>query len=161
MTRRTPSPRWRQLLVAIILLALGWASYVVSVQYGLLLPHEFALRVLGGVLIVIGVAIRVVAFVEIPNTYRIETLVTTGVYAKTRNPIYLSFMLIFIGIAVFSAAVLALVWACVCVAVLYWIAALEETDLERSFGERYVQYKKTVPMFVPRFANKEPIDRSR
>lgn len=151
MTRRTPSPRWRQLVVGFILIALGWESVVLSVQYGLLLPHSFVLNVTGSVLILIGVAIRVLAMVQIPNTYRIKGLVTTGIYAKTRNPIYLALMIIIVGIAVYSTAVLALAWACACIVVLYWVAAKEEVDLERVFGESYLQYKKTVPMFLPQF----------
>lgn len=151
MTRRTPSPRWRQVAVGVVLLALGWESFVLSIQYNLLLPHAFALTVIGGALILIGVAIRVLAFAEIPNTYRIEGLVTTGIYAKTRNPIYLSFMVIFAGLAVASTALLALVWASACIVVLYWVAAKEETELERVFGDRYILYKKAVPMFFPQF----------
>jgi protein-S-isoprenylcysteine O-methyltransferase Ste14 len=151
MTRRTPSPRWRQLAVGVILIVLGWESFVLSIQYGLLLPHSVVLIVGGGVLILIGVAVRILAFVEIPSTFRIEGLVTSGIYTKTRNPIYLAFMVIIVGIAVFSTAVLALVWACACVAVLYWVAKKEEADLERVFGDRYLLYKEAVPMFLPRF----------
>ena len=65
--------------MGIILIALGWESIALSIRYGLLLPHLLVLNVAGGVLFLIGVAIRVVAFVEIPNTYRIEGLVTSGV----------------------------------------------------------------------------------
>lgn len=141
--------------MGIILVALGWESIALSIRYGLLLPRLLVLNVAGGVLFLIGVAIRVVAFVEIPNTYRIEGLVTSGIYAKTRNPIYLAFMVIIVGIALLSTAALALVWACVCIAVLYWVATKEEADLERLFGERYLRYKKAVPMFLPRFRKTE------
>jgi protein-S-isoprenylcysteine O-methyltransferase Ste14 len=143
------------LAVAVILLVLGWESDVLSIQYGLLLPHSVALMVAGGVLVLIGVAIRVAAFVEIPSTYRIEGLVTSGIYAKTRNPVYLAFMVIIVGVAIFSTAVLALAWACACAAVLYWVAKKEEADLERVFGDRYLRYKKAVPMFLPRFRETE------
>ena len=96
---------------------------------------------------------RILAFKEIPSIYHIKDLVTSGVYAKTRNPIYLEFILMIVGGAVLSRGVLAFIWAFVSVFILYWIARSEEIDLERIFGERYLLYKSSVPMFLPRFWN--------
>jgi protein-S-isoprenylcysteine O-methyltransferase Ste14 len=149
--RKTPSPRSRQLVIGIALLALGWASIVLSVRYELLVPPSFALEVTGGALLLVGVAMRILAFKEIPSTYHIKGLVTSGVYAKTRNPIYLGFVLMIVGVAVLSRGVLAFIWAFASVFVLYWAARSEESDSERIFGERYLLYKSSVPMFFPRF----------
>jgi hypothetical protein len=52
--RKTPSPRSRQLVIGIALLALGWASIVLSVRYELLVPPSFALEVTGGALLLVG-----------------------------------------------------------------------------------------------------------
>jgi Putative protein-S-isoprenylcysteine methyltransferase len=149
--RKTPSPRSRQLVIGIALLALGWASIVLSVRYDLLVPPSLALEVTGGTLLLVGVAMRILAFQEIPSIYHIKGLVTSGVYAKTRNPIYLGFILMIVGVAVLSQGVLAFIWAFASVFVLYWIARSEEIDLERIFGERYLLYKSSAPMFFPRF----------
>jgi protein-S-isoprenylcysteine O-methyltransferase Ste14 len=62
---------------------------VLSVRYDLLVPSSVALEVTGGALLLVGVAMRILAFKEIPATYHIKGLVTSGVYAKTRNHIYL------------------------------------------------------------------------
>lgn len=150
--RKTPSRRCRQLVVGIALLALGWASIVLSVRYELLLPSSLALEVTGGALLV-GVGMRILAFNEIPSTYHIKSLVTSGVYAKTRNPIYLAFILMIVGVAVLSRGVLVLIWAFLSVFVLYRVARSAESDLERIFGERHLLYKSTVPMFFLRFWN--------
>jgi|ERR1035437_8641228 protein-S-isoprenylcysteine O-methyltransferase Ste14 len=149
--RKTPSPRSRQLVIGIALLALGWASIVLSVRYDLLVPPSLALEVTGGTLLLVGVAMRILAFQEIPSIYHIKGLVTSGVYAKTRNPIYLGFILMIVGVAVLSQGVLAFIWAFASVFVLYWIARSEESDLERIFGERHLLYESSVPMFFPRF----------
>jgi hypothetical protein len=69
--------------VGIALLTLGWASIVLSVRYDLLVPSSLALEVTGGALLLVGVAMRILAFKEIPPTYHIKGLVTSGVYAKT------------------------------------------------------------------------------
>ena len=124
-----------------------------SVRYDLLVPPSLALEVTGGALLLVWVAMHIVAFKEIPPTYHIKGPLTSGGYAKTRNPIYLGFILMIVGIAVLSRGVLAFIWAFASVFVLYWIARSEESDLERIFGERYLAYKSTVPMFLPRFWN--------
>jgi protein-S-isoprenylcysteine O-methyltransferase Ste14 len=149
--RKTPSPRSGQLVIGIALLALGWASIVLSVRYEFLVPPSFALEVTGGALLLVGVAMLILAFKEIPSTYHIKGLVTSGVYAKIRNPIYLGFVLMVVGVAVLSRGVLAFIWAFASVFVLYWTARSEESDSERIFGERYILYKSSVPMFLPRF----------
>ena len=58
-----------------------------------------------------------------------------------------------VGVAVLSRSVLALIWAFASVFVLYWIARSEEGDLERIFGERYLLFRSTLLMFLPRFWN--------
>jgi protein-S-isoprenylcysteine O-methyltransferase Ste14 len=60
---------------------------------------------------------------------------------------------VIVGVAVLSRGVLAFIWVFASVLVLYWIAKLEESDLERIFGERYLLYKSSVPMFFPRLWN--------
>ena len=105
---------------------------------------------IGASLLLVGVVVRVMAFKEIRCTYTIRNLVMSGIYSKTRNPVYLAFMLIVAGIALLSRRELAFAWALVSVAVLYYLAKKEENDLEKAFGDEYLKYKKRVPMFLPR-----------
>ena len=109
---------------------------------------------LGLAIVVVGVFLRVLAFKEIPCTYRIDRLVTSGIYSKTRNPVYFSFMIIVLGIAIFSRRSLTALWVIVTVLVLYWVAKSEESDLETKFGEQYRAYKRNVPRFIPRLTAK-------
>ncbi len=104
--RKTPSPRSRQLVIGIALLALGWASIVLSLRYDVLVPPSLDLDLTGGALLLVGVAMRILAFKEIPSIYHIKDLVTSGVHAKTRNRIYLGFILMIFGVAVLSRACL-------------------------------------------------------
>jgi protein-S-isoprenylcysteine O-methyltransferase Ste14 len=101
-------------------------------------------------LLVIGVAIRILAWVQIPNTYRINNLATTGIYSRTRNPVYLALMLIIVGIAFLFPGLLILIWLVIGIAVLYGLAKLEERDLEKVYGNEYLDYKRSVPLFLPR-----------
>ena len=49
---------------------------MLSVRYDLLVPSSLALEVTCGALLLVGVAMRILAFKEIPSTYHIKGLVT-------------------------------------------------------------------------------------
>lgn len=75
-----------------------------------------------------------------------EDLVTEGLYAHTRNPMYVGNLLILAGIAVASNS-----WACVIVAVPLFaffyacIVAAEEDFLRGRFGPAFEAYARDVP----------------
>jgi protein-S-isoprenylcysteine O-methyltransferase Ste14 len=157
-TRRAPSPRSRQLIAGIVLALLGGFCILDQGRYdhisGQLLMKvswlALVLHVFGIILLVIGVAIRILAWVQLPNTHRISNLVTTGIYSRTRNPVYLAFMFIIAGIAFLFPGLLTLMWLVIGVLVLYGLAKLEERDLESVYGKEYLGYKRSVPLFLPR-----------
>jgi protein-S-isoprenylcysteine O-methyltransferase Ste14 len=150
-TWRAPSPRVRQITAGIALILLGWFCIANKGWYDLEIGWlTLVLRILGVILIVVGVAIRILAWIQIPNTHRIGGLVTTGIYSRTRNPVYLAFMLIIIGVAFLPPGLLTLTWLVIGIAVLYGLARLEERDLEKVYGNQYLAYKRNVPLFLPR-----------
>lgn len=75
-----------------------------------------------------------------------DKLVTTGPFAITRNPIYLGFLLLYFGFAfaidswLFFLRVPLLIY-------FYKSAKAEEKLLEKKFGEKYLKYKSSVPLF--------------
>jgi protein-S-isoprenylcysteine O-methyltransferase Ste14 len=72
-------------------------------------------------------------------------VVTSGLYAYSRNPIYLGWFLLLAGIGFRNASWLVLVTAVTMVLLLYGAVILqEEAYLEKRFGEEYLQYKKRV-----------------
>ena len=84
----------------------------------------------------------------------INQIIDEGVYALVRHPMYASE--IALGIAVFiyfpSYKVLAVaIWLAL---ILTFWAKFEERMLEEKFLEDYRQYKKRVPMFIPRFGRR-------
>jgi len=86
------------------------------------------------------------------NPHRPEkasTLVTTGVYQCSRNPMYLSLFLLLVGWAIYlgslSALLLSLLF--VCVVTIQQIKP-EEQVLEKVFGQEYLSYKQKVRRWV-------------
>jgi protein-S-isoprenylcysteine O-methyltransferase Ste14 len=73
------------------------------------------------------------------------TIVRTGPYRFSRNPIYLSFSLFQLGIAIWANSVwlLATLGAAV-VLIHYVVIPREERYLERKFGAQYLDYKASV-----------------
>jgi protein-S-isoprenylcysteine O-methyltransferase Ste14 len=76
-----------------------------------------------------------------------EALITTGVYALVRHPLYLGWMLMYAAMVVFKPnwilAVLGIVGtACVC-----RFTVQEEALLQEKFGESYRRYTQAVPRF--------------
>ncbi len=134
--------------------------YVGATILGVILNFFIAITFLPGVLawivgplfVVVGIPIIISAFgslirgkTPLDPGLPTATIVKDGVYRFTRNPIYLSFTLIYVGVAfTFN-----LIWAlALLVAVLIAIdlgqIRREEKYLERKFGEEYLRYKKTV-----------------
>jgi protein-S-isoprenylcysteine O-methyltransferase Ste14 len=82
-----------------------------------------------------------------------EDLVTAGVYAHCRNPMYVGNLLILAGVAVGSNS-----WTCVLVAIPLFtlvymaIVAAEEAFLRNKFGAAFDAYALDVPRWIPRWS---------
>jgi protein-S-isoprenylcysteine O-methyltransferase Ste14 len=150
MARETPSPRIRQFIVAGGITLVGILAIDFSRSKGLLVHEPLALRGLGIALIILGATVRIWCFIDLRSTWRIDHLVTSGIYGWTRNPIYLSFMVIILGVAFVCDAWLGFAWAAASIAALYQLARVEESDLEKAFGDEFTRYRTRVPRFLPR-----------
>ena len=74
-----------------------------------------------------------------------EKLITDGVFGVSRNPIYLGFTLMLIGLAVYWNSVYALLPAAIFFAIAnFYYAPQEEKAATRVFGEAYEAYRKKV-----------------
>ena len=140
---RIPTPLW---LIGLILIAL-------AVDWPLQLPAVLQHRPIGIVLIVIGLAISVwgrLTFRQqraeiIPSSETHSTLVATGPYKFTRNPMYLGIVVIALG-----AALVAGTWLMWLVPIIVFaldqsvIIPFEERSMERAYGEAFRSYKARV-----------------
>jgi protein-S-isoprenylcysteine O-methyltransferase Ste14 len=82
-------------------------------------------------------------------------LVTTGLYAYTRNPQYIGFLLITLGLNIQWLTIITfLLWPAL-VLLYYRLAKMEEKEIEAKFGDEFRAYRKAVPRFLPRIPKKK------
>jgi protein-S-isoprenylcysteine O-methyltransferase Ste14 len=82
---------------------------------------------------------------------QIEGLVTTGVFSKIRHPMYLSLILMYLGLAMAWGVVWMLLPSLFFSALNVLIAIKEEEFLLRRFGHQYEEYMQEVPWrFIPK-----------
>ncbi|KUM40863.1 isoprenylcysteine carboxylmethyltransferase family protein [Arthrobacter sp. EpRS71] len=81
-----------------------------------------------------------------------ETLVVTGAYRFVRNPMYLAVLSIILGQALlFGSWGLVIYAVIVLAAVVAFVKGYEEPTLTESYGEQYLNYRRHVPRWWPRF----------
>lgn len=111
--------------------------------------------VIGGLAIAAGVSIAVPAE---RTFHRIGThalpwkpalqLASSGIYAHTRNPMYLGLGLLVVGLAIALGSVGTLIMLVPAALVLhYGVVLREERYLERKFGDDYRRFKAAVPRY--------------
>jgi protein-S-isoprenylcysteine O-methyltransferase Ste14 len=116
------------------------------------IPTERWGSVVGALLVVAAIVLFVPAVLAFkragtpPEPYKPTTaIVTSGPFRFTRNPIYLSFALVQLGIALWTGSGWILVLLLpVSVLMNYGVIAREERYLERKFGDEYFNYRRRV-----------------
>ncbi len=116
------------------------------------------LRAVGAVIAVCGVIVFILSVLTMRDSWRAGVsktdkteLVTTGIYQISRNPAFLGFDLVYIGILwMFFNWVLLAVSVFAAFMLHLQIVNVEEEFLASSFGEPYVEYKKKVCRYLGR-----------
>ena len=133
--------------------------YLASIALGVVLqfamplpffPWGFNVAV-GAALVVVAVALFIAsvgkfraAGTAVPANKPTTAIVRSGPYRFSRNPIYLAFSLLNLGIAIWMNSGWLLGTLAVAVALIHVVIGREERYLERKFGAEYLAYKASV-----------------
>jgi protein-S-isoprenylcysteine O-methyltransferase Ste14 len=79
---------------------------------------------------------------------------TPGLYRHVRHPLYVGWLMIFWAAPTMTVA--HLVFAVATTAYILLAIPLEERDLIATFGRRYLEYRRTTPMLIPRISRTNP-----
>lgn len=81
-----------------------------------------------------------------------DRLVTAGLFRYMRNPIYVGVGLLLFGVASYcQSPTFLLVALAFLPAIDMYVRRVEEPRLEARFGEEYIEYKRVVPRWIPRW----------
>lgn len=77
-----------------------------------------------------------------------DTLITHGIYTRSRNPQYFGYGLMFFGAAIASGSLLAFVFVAVFALMVHvGITKVEEPHLEHVFGQPFLDYRQSVARY--------------
>jgi len=80
-----------------------------------------------------------------------QKLITSGLYNYVRNPMLtgLFFLMFGLGILLGSLSLVLIFTPLFILLNVLYIKAIEEKEMEKKFGDEYLEYKKRMPMFLP------------
>ena len=137
--------------LGVLLLGFAWTGFT-----GRLGPAGTLSNWTGGAFLLLG-AVLIIAGTERfrsvgtnPKPWKSSTsLVTTGIYRVTRNPMYLGMAILYAGLAIFFNSFTAFLLLPVAVLLIHTqVIAREERYLLGKFGADYVAYKKQVARWL-------------
>jgi protein-S-isoprenylcysteine O-methyltransferase Ste14 len=116
-------------------------------------------RILGGILIIVGVPGVVDSFARFAlqglgtpaPIAPPRNLVVSGLYRYVRNPIYVAVVAVILGQAVLFAD-WRLLWYGALLWLFFhvWVVMIEEPTLKETFGTEYESFRTNVPRWIPR-----------
>lgn len=133
------------------------AVEVISIFFNSYLDFMW-MRVAGIVLGVLGVGVFIVSVITMRDSWRAGVpkdekteLVTSGIYAYSRNPAFLGFDLIYIGeLLLFFNRYLLVITLLAVIMLHLQIVNVEEDFLIATFGDAYLAYKNKVCRYIGR-----------
>jgi protein-S-isoprenylcysteine O-methyltransferase Ste14 len=139
--------------------------FLISIAINFMVPFSLVqgifrqtLSLVGIVLIIIGVgfivlARREFAFFSQPTDpgYPTSKIVRTGVFAISRNPLYLASVIVFLGLAMALNMLWAVVMLPLSIIICHYVLIIpEEQYLATKFGEEYKEYAASVHRWLGR-----------
>jgi protein-S-isoprenylcysteine O-methyltransferase Ste14 len=142
--------------VAIMVILAPWLDKTWGLRLSIPLPIRLSV---GIVLLVIGVPMvlwTITRFLRTKGTpipfNPPPALVVNGLYRIVRNPMHLGWTVTLIGLALLmqSFTLLVIFMPLFITVHIIYLKYIEEKELEKKFGQAYLDYKQRVPMFIPR-----------
>jgi Phospholipid methyltransferase len=142
----------------------GWARWRAPLGYPVaalclwLARPSFVSVLIGSLFAVLGLLIRGAAAGHLRKR---EALAHTGLYARTRNPLYFGSALIAAGFALASRSWIAGILLGLYFVIFYaQVMRREESELRQQYGQAFDEYAASVPLFWPRLRSKVCADQT-
>lgn len=117
--------------------------------------NDIYFEIIGLIFTAIGVVFFELAIYFMKSSWRVgvdrntrTSLITNGIYKYSRNPAFVGFDLMFIGLFFTYPNTLSLIVACCNIVVIHLQIMEEEKFLQERFGSEYANYKKLTPRYL-------------
>lgn len=117
------------------------------------LPLYVRLIILGFTLIMAVFLFRS-GHIVVSQEQRPNRVVITGAFRYVRHPLYLSSILVYLGLTVSTASLFSFIFLVVIWIFHNYLSSYEEKLLEVKFGDEYKRYKQKTGKWVPRIGRK-------
>lgn len=140
-------------LIYVTLTVLGYfVNTLIPINYSFLVPIKYVglAMVLFGIIILIHVALRFKKMEPALEPWKPTThILTDGIFALSRNPIYLAFNFVTLGLGIFFNNAW-MVWSFIpgFIFLQIYVIQKEETYLDEKFGNEYRAYKNKVRRWI-------------
>jgi protein-S-isoprenylcysteine O-methyltransferase Ste14 len=146
--------------VPLFIVFFGWLALNVRVydtKIGIVLPQWASITgiftmALGAMLVLMCVVVFVIRGKGTPAVFDPpREFVAKGPYAYVRNPMYIGGFILLVGFGLFHTSLSILILAIQLVVIFhFFVLVVEEPNLERLFGESYLDYKKKINRWIPK-----------
>lgn len=116
--------------------------YFLGVGFGMDIAMTY-----GAILMLIGMSIIITGWIKLYMSTKEDGLVTDGIYAYSRHPQYLGFILIILGWLFGWPTIITVVMAPILIYKYIRVCKTEEEEISNEFPE-YKEYKENVPLFI-------------
>jgi len=149
--------------ISIILFAVTIIIAIISILSGYLnelfipipvLSNDY-LIFLGMFLLLLNLIISFLALIQMRDSWRVgikeddkTDLIMSGIFKITRNPYFLSYIVLFLAYILLVANVLIIISSLLAFISIHKMILKEEKYLEALHGDKYLNYKKNVPRYL-------------
>ncbi|TYQ15218.1 UNVERIFIED_CONTAM: protein-S-isoprenylcysteine O-methyltransferase Ste14 [Acetivibrio alkalicellulosi] len=120
-----------------------------SEVYTLTIGDSIGFEIVGTILIGIGLLFSTIASLNLGRSWRVGVnnsekteLITKGIYKFSRNPYFLFYDIVLIGLSLSSQSILVIVFSLTTISMFHILILKEEKYLENVHGGEYIKYKK-------------------
>lgn len=124
-------------------------------KYALPISNSIILEIIGTFLIGIGLIFSTVASLNLGRSWRVGVdisekteLVTSGIYKFSRNPYFLFYDMVLIGLSLSSQSILVIAFSVITIIMFHVLIIKEEKYLENMHGVNYRNYKKQTRRYI-------------
>lgn len=146
----------KTLIIEIILKIFTYSIIVIELISIILKDkNNLVVFVIGTIFSFICVIIFIISIITMKDSWRVgiqnkekTNLITNGIYKLSRNPAFLGFYLLYIGVLISFFNIIHLIFVVITISILHLQILQEELFLEKTFKDEYLNYKKKTRRYL-------------